>query len=207
MPVNGIPAAYFTSRLSAAFDYARDLHRNQVRKATTNPYIAHLLAVTALVIEHEGDEDQAVAALLHDAIEDHPRGGRTREEIGRMFGDRVLQIVLGCTDADTDPKPEWRPRKEAYLAHLATARIEVRRVAAADKLHNARAILTDYRRLGESFWQRFNAKRDDQLWYYRGVVTALRGGNGPGAITNLVDELDEVVRATEAEAGLRQTAG
>ena len=201
MSQHGIPAAYFSSRLVAALDYARQLHRNQVRKGTTIPYLAHLLGVTALVIEHGGDEDQAVAALLHDTIEDQGRNGRTRAEIEQKFGDRVLLIVLGCTDADTDPKPPWRERKEAYLVHLATAPIEVRRVAAADKLHNARAILVDYRRLGGLLWKRFNATRDEQLWYYRGIVTVLRGDNGAGAITNLVDELDEVVRALEGEAG------
>ncbi len=196
-----VPSAYFSRRLSDAFDYARALHANQPRKGTTVPYIGHLLAVTALVIEHGGDEDQAMAALLHDAIEDQPRNGRTREEIEKKFGERVLQIVLGCTDADTEPKPPWRERKEAYVAHLATAPLEVRRVAAADKLHNARAILADYRRLGELLWKRFNATRDDQLWYYRSIVTALRRGGGAGAITDLVDELDEVVQAVEAEVG------
>ena len=126
MASNGIPYAYFLSRLVAALDYARELHRYQVRKGTTIPYLAHLLAVAALVIEHGGDEDQAVAALLHDAIEDQGRNGRTRAEIEQKFGDRVLRIVLGCTDADIVPKPPWRERKEAYLAHLATAPIEVR---------------------------------------------------------------------------------
>jgi (p)ppGpp synthase/HD superfamily hydrolase len=198
---NSVPSAFFTPRLAAALDYARGLHDYQVRKGTTIPYIAHLLAVTALVIEHGGDEHQAVAALLHDAIEDQPREGRTREEIEKKFGERVLQIVLGCTDADTKPKPPWRERKEAYVAHLATAPLEVRLVAAADKLHNARAILADYRRLGERLWNRFNAKRDDQLWYYRSIVTALRGGEGAGAISDLVNKLDEVVQALEAEVG------
>jgi len=194
-----VPSAYFSRRLSDAFDYARALHENQPRKGTTVPYIGHLLAVTALVIEHGGDEDQAMAALLHDAIEDQGRGGRTRDEIEAKFGQRVVRIVEGWTDADTTPKPPWRARKEAYLAHLGDAPIEVRRVAAADKLDNARAILADYRRLGELLWKRFNATRDDQLWYYRSIVTALRRGEGAGAITDLVDELDEVVQALEAE--------
>ena len=127
------------------------LHANQVRKGTTVPYTAHLLGVAALVIDHGGDEDQAMAALLHDAIEDQGRGGRTRAEIEAKFGARVARIVEGCTDADTIPKPPWRERKEAYLAHLGHAPIEVRRVAAADKLHNARAILVDYRHIGKAF--------------------------------------------------------
>jgi (p)ppGpp synthase/HD superfamily hydrolase len=160
------------------------------------------LAVTALVIEHGGDEDQAVAALLHDAIEDQ---GRTRAGIEVEFGNRVAQIVAGCTDADTVPKPPWRERKEAYLAHLATASAEVRCVSAADKLHNARAILADYRRLGERLWERFNASAEEQLWYYRGLVTALREGKAGRETADLVDELDEVVGALEAEVRRRRT--
>jgi (p)ppGpp synthase/HD superfamily hydrolase len=193
-----VPSAHFSGRLTDAFDYARALHTKQVRKGTTVPYIGHLLAVTALVIEQGGDEDQAMAALLHDAIEDQGRGGRTRDEIESKFGKRVARIVEGCTDAH-EPKPPWRERKEEYLAHLASAPTGVRRVAAADKLHNTRAILADYRRLGELLWTRFNAKRDDQLWYYRSIVTALRRGEGAGAISDLIDELDEVVQALEAE--------
>jgi (p)ppGpp synthase/HD superfamily hydrolase len=206
-PVITVPSAYFTRHLAAALNYAVGVHGKQVRKETTIPYISHLLAVTALVIEHGGDEDQAVAALLHDAIEDQPRNGRTREDIGKMFGERVLEIVLGCTDAQTEPKPPWRERKEAYLAHLATASLEVRRVAAADKLHNARAILADYRRLGGLLWKRFNATADDQVWYYRSIVIALRSGEGSGAIRGLVDELDEVVQALEAEVGYVRRQG
>ena len=195
-----VPSAYFTDRLTDAFDYARALHANQPRKGTTVPYIGHLLAVTALVIEHGGDEDQAMAALLHDAIEDQGRGGRTRDEIEAKFGQRVVRIVEGCTDADTTPKPPWRARKEAYLAHLGDAPIEVRRVAAADKLHNARAILADYRLLGERLWPRFNAGRDEQLWYYRNLVTALRSADATGESASLVDQLDDVVTALEEEA-------
>jgi GTP pyrophosphokinase len=195
-----VPSAYFSARLTAAFDYARALHAKQVRKGTTVPYIAHLLGVAALVIEHGGDEDQAVAALLHGAIEDQGRDGRTRTEIEDKFGARVARIVEGCTDADTIPKPPWRERKEAYVAHLGHAPIEVRRVAAADKLHNARAILVDYRRMGERVWARFNAGPDEQLWYYRNLVTALRSADATGESARLVDQLDEVVTALEAEA-------
>jgi (p)ppGpp synthase/HD superfamily hydrolase len=202
---SGIPSAFFTSRLTAAFDYARTLHASQVRKGTTIPYLAHLLAVTALVIEHGGDEDQAMAALLHDAIEDQGRDGRTRSEIEAKFGDRVARIVTGCTDADTVPKPPWRERKQAYLAQLAGAPVEVRRASAADKLHNARAILADYRLLGEHLRQRFNATREEQLWYYRSLVTAFRQANAEGELAGLVDELDEVVRELEREVQGRRT--
>ena len=195
-----VPSAYFTARLTDAFDYARALHANQVRKGTTVPYIAHLLGVAALVIDHGGDEDQAMAALLHDATEDQGRGGRTRAEIEAKFGARVARIVEGCTDADTIPKPPWRERKEAYLAHLGHAPIEVRRVAAADKLHNARAILVDYRHMGERLWARFNAGRDEQLWYYRNLVTVLRSADATGESAGLVDQLDDVVTALEEEA-------
>ena len=195
-----VPSAFLTARLTDAFDYTRALHANQVRKGTTVPYIAHLLGVAALVIDHGGDEDQAMAALLHDAIEDQGRGGRTRAEIEAKFGVRVARIVEGCTDADKIPKPPWRERKEAYLAHLGHAPIEVRRVAAADKLHNARAILVDYRHMGERLWARFNAGRDEQLWYYRNLVTALRSADVTGESASLVDQLDDVVTALEEEA-------
>jgi len=197
VPERGLSSFEPSSRLSEAFEYARGLHARQVRKGTTIPYLAHLLAVASLVIESGGNEDEAIAALLHDAIEDQGHDGRTRSEIARKFGDNVLRIVEACTDADEVPKPPWRPRKEAYLAHLKTAPTAVRRVVAADKLHNARAILADYWRLGSGVWSRFNASRQDQLWYYRGCVTALREADGRQETSSLVDELDAVVTTIE----------
>jgi (p)ppGpp synthase/HD superfamily hydrolase len=177
-------------RFEDALVFAARLHAAQTRKGSGTPYIAHLLSVAALVLEQGGDEDLAIAALLHDAIEDQG-GAATREAIRARFGDRVTAVVDGCTDADTQPKPPWRARKEAYLAHLPAAPPEVRLVSAADKLHNARAVLHDYRHQGERLWRRFNAGKKDQLWYYRSLVDVLKKGRRrPSA---LVRELERVV--------------
>jgi (p)ppGpp synthase/HD superfamily hydrolase len=181
-----------TPRFEEAFSYAHHLHASQKRKGTEIPYIAHLMSVSAMVIEDGGDEDQAIAGLLHDAVED--QGGQaTLEEIRRRFGERVATIVESCTDADVIPKPPWRQRKEAYIAHVRTAPPEVRRVSSADKLHNARAILADFRREGDRLWERFNGGRDGTLWYYRALVQAFREA-GPSQI---VEELDRVVSELE----------
>jgi GTP pyrophosphokinase len=152
------------------------------------PYLAHLLGVAAIVLQHGGDESEAIAALLHDAIEDQG-GAAVREEIRRRFGDVVAEIVDGCSDAHTTPKPPWRGRKESYISRLRAASTSVRLVSAADKLHNARALLREYRLRGESLWARFHGGREGTLWYYRAVVEALReAGDGP-----LVEELGRVV--------------
>jgi (p)ppGpp synthase/HD superfamily hydrolase len=182
-------------RLSARFDqalaYASHLHATQTRKGSRTPYIAHLMGVAALVLEDGGSEDEAIAALLHDAVEDHPREGYTEAEIRLLFGERVHRIVLGCTDAFEHPKPPWKRRKLDYLKHLSAAPADVRRVSAADKLHNARAVLHDYRHQGERLWRRFNAGKKDQLWYYRSLVEVLKKGRRrPGP---LVRELERVV--------------
>ena len=153
-----------SSRFYDAVAFAGKLHANQVRKGSETPYIAHLLSVTSIAIEHGADEDEAVAALLHDAIED--QGGATiREEIRRRFGDHVVEIVDGCTDAEDIPKPPWRERKEAHIAHVRHASRSVLLVVAADKLHNARTILVDYRRSGKLLWDRFTGGRKGTLWY------------------------------------------
>jgi (p)ppGpp synthase/HD superfamily hydrolase len=181
-----------TSRFENALVFAAQLHARQNRKGTNIPYIAHLMSVASLVLENGADEDTAIAALLHDAIEDQG-GARTREEIRRRFGDRVTAIVDGCTDAEVVPKPPWRARKEAYIAHIARADAATRLVSAADKLHNARAILADYRTLGEALWKRFNGGKEGTLWYYRALSNAFRQA-GP---TPLTEELDRVVREIE----------
>jgi GTP pyrophosphokinase len=188
-----LTAALWT-RFQEALVSASELHAGQVRKGTSVPYIAHLLAVAGIALYHGATEDEAIVALLHDAIED--RGGSdTREEIRRRFGDVVTAIVDGCTDAETIPKPPWRQRKEAYIAHLAQASGSVRLISAADKLDNARAVLRDYRARGEKLWERFNGGRDGTLWYYRAVANALRqAGSSP-----LVDELDRLVLELERE--------
>jgi GTP pyrophosphokinase len=142
------------------------MHAGQMRKASTIPYIAHLIGVASLVLEAGGDEDLAIAALLHDVVEDCG-GAPMLKEVRRRFGPRVAKVVDGCTDADTDPKPPWRERKENYIRHLKKADAGTRLVSAADKLNNVRSILADYRKIGESIWSRFNGGRDGTLWYYR----------------------------------------
>jgi (p)ppGpp synthase/HD superfamily hydrolase len=186
-----------TPRFDDAVREARQLHGGQRRKGTDIPYIAHLMSVAAIVLEDGGTEDEAIAGLLHDVVEDV--GGR--EALGfirERFGEHVAEIVLACSDADTFPKPPWRGRKEAYLAHLETAPPEVLRVSLADKLHNARAILYDLRTVGDRLWERFTAaSAGDQLWYYRSLAEVFRRRR-PGP---LADELQRVVDEIEALAG------
>jgi (p)ppGpp synthase/HD superfamily hydrolase len=160
-------------RFLRAFQFAAEKHAGQTRKASTIPYIAHLMGVASLVLEAGGDEDLAVAALLHDVVEDCG-GAPMLKEVQRRFGKRVAHIVDGCTDADTDPKPPWRERKENYLRHLKTADAGTRLVSEADKLNNIRSILTDYREIGESVWARFNGGREGTLWYYRALRDEFR---------------------------------
>lgn len=153
-------------RFLRAFVFAAEKHSGQTRKASTIPYIAHLMGVASLVLEAGGDEDLAIAALLHDVVEDCG-GAPMLKEVRRRFGKRVAKVVDGCTDADTYPKPPWRERKEKYIRHLKAADADTRLVSAADKLNNVRSILSDYRALGESVWSRFNGGREGTLWYYR----------------------------------------
>ncbi len=181
-----------TERFDDALVFACRLHRQQARKGSGVPYISHLLAVAALVIEAGGDEDEAVAALLHDAVEDQG-GPPTLREIGERFGARVAAIVAGCSDADGPPKPPWKQRKLDYIARLAGAAPSVLLVSSADKLHNARSILADYRRIGEGVWERFSGRREGTLWYYRAVTDAIRDAGG----TPLSAELERTVAALE----------
>ncbi len=182
-----------SDRFTNALVFATELHAHQTRKGNSNtPYIAHLLAVASLVLEYGGTEDEAIAALLHDAIED--QGGATaREEIRQRFGDTVTAIVDGCTETDITPKPPWQHRKEAYLAHIATGSYSVRLVAAADKLHNVRSLLQDYHRLGEALWTRFAGGKAGSLWFYRACVTALQQAEP----LPIIDELDRAVAQLE----------
>lgn len=165
-------------RLSQAAEYAIAIHAHQRRKGTEIPYISHLLAVASLVLEHGGDEDLAIAALLHDAIEDC--GAEQGPIIAKKFGARVARVVWACTDADTFPKPPWRARKQAYLRRLETEDADALLVSCADKLHNARAIVTDLQTHGEALFERFNAGRDGTIWYYGALAkTFLRLLPGP----------------------------
>lgn len=186
-----------TPRFQEALAYAVRLHGADVRKGTMIPYVAHLFSVCSLVLVDGGSEDEAIAALLHDALEDHPEEA-SREVVAQRFGHEVLAIVEACTDTPADyeggPKPRWRDRKTAYLEHVRTADRKATRVALADKLDNARSILMDYRQIGDQLWSRFNAGKEDQLWYYRSLVSAFREA---GAVGFLIDELENVVTELE----------
>jgi (p)ppGpp synthase/HD superfamily hydrolase len=161
-----------TQRFDQALLRTAELHRQQTRKGSSIPYLSHLLAVAALVLEHGGDEETAIAALLHDAVEDQG-GPATLAEIRRTFGDRVARIVDACTDTDQTPKPPWKQRKLDYIQRLAHHDADVRLVVAADKLHNARTILSDHARQGVQIWAIFSVPPEQVRWYYRAVAEAL----------------------------------
>ena len=160
------------SRFEQALVFAAQRHREQRRKGTDIPYISHLMQVAGIALENGADEDEAIAALLHDVMEDQDVTG---EELTSRFGPNVAAIVAGCSDSSSTDKAPWRERKEAYIAHVADASRSVRLVSSCDKLHNARAILADYRKLGDGLWGRFNASGTDILWYYRSLTDAFQG--------------------------------
>jgi (p)ppGpp synthase/HD superfamily hydrolase len=189
------PGGPLGTRFEDALVYATRLHARQKKKGTDVPYIAHLLGVASIVLTAGGDEDMAIAALLHDAVED--QGGQPLlAQLEQKFGKRVADIVDACTDSYTLPgerKPEWRTRKDQYLQKITEESADARLVSAADKVHNARQILSDYREHGDQVWLRFTAGRQGQLWYYRELVKAFRAAGG----NSLVDELDRVVTELE----------
>ena len=180
-------------RFEEALLFAAQKHNGQTRKKTGVPYVAHLLSVTALVLEAGGDEELAIAALLHDVVEDCG-GAPVLAEVHRRFGLRVAHIVEGCTDTDETPKPPWRKRKEDYLRHLRQADEDVRLVSAADKLHNVRSIVADYREIGDAVWERFAGKREGTLWYYRALTDEFLRGQP----SRLIKELERTVMELEA---------
>jgi (p)ppGpp synthase/HD superfamily hydrolase len=190
-----------TERFDEALAYVAHLHRTQLRKGGDIPYLGHLLSVSSLVIEGGGTETQAIAGLLHDAVEDQG-GAPILTEIRAKFGDDVATIVDQCSDTDVVPKPPWKARKEAYIAHLDTASDDTILVSLADKLDNARALLRDYRIVGAKLWQRFSVNDPKQhLWYYRSLLEVFKDRNE----TWLVDELDRVI--TTLEESITQTTG
>jgi (p)ppGpp synthase/HD superfamily hydrolase len=189
-------AKYLGPRFLRAFEFAAKMHAGQTRKASTIPCLAHLMGVASLVLEAGGDEDLAIAALLHDVVEDCG-GAPMLKEVRRRFGARVAKVVEGCTDTDTDPKPPWRERKENYIRHLRKADADTRLVSAADKLNNVRSILTDYREIGEAVWARFNGGRDGTLWYYRTLLTEFLRQKP----TRITRELELAVNDLESLAG------
>jgi GTP pyrophosphokinase len=155
--------------LGDALSYAADLHASQVRKGTNTPYLAHLLAVCSLILEAGGDEDTAIAGLLHDAVEDQG-GADTAIEIERRFGPSVARIVADCSDTNVDPKPPWAERKRAHLAHLETVGTDSLLVAVADKFHNARCLNNDLAVMGLAVYDRFKGGINGTLWYYRAML-------------------------------------
>lgn len=181
-----------SERFEDALVFATRLHADQTRKGTTTPYVSHLLAVASLVIEHGGDEDEAIAALLHDAVED--QGGReTLDRIRERFGDAVADIVDACTDTFEDPKPDWRTRKEAYIASISGKSLAARRVSVADKLHNARAILSGYRAIGAELWNRFTGKREGTCWYYQSLAEQFHMTGPEGLASELAGVVTELL--------------
>jgi (p)ppGpp synthase/HD superfamily hydrolase len=182
--------------VSEALTLAADIHREQRRKGTDIPYLAHLLGVAALVVEHGGNAVQATGALLHDAIEDHP-DKITLAQIEQSFGGEVAAIVLACTDAMEHPKPPWRARKEAYIAHLAQAPPAAWLVSCADKLHNARAIRDDLVEIGPAVFDRFSARPEEVLWYYRTLADTfarLMPGQLATRLAHTVGEIERLWR-------------
>ena len=159
------------SHLEEALVFAAQKHKDQTRKGTAIPYISHLLQVSGIALENGADEDEAIAALLHDVMEDQDV---TEQELTARFGPAVAAIVAGCSDSASTDKAPWRERKEAYIAHVLNASPSVRLVSSCDKLHNARAILADYQELGETLWGRFNAGPADILWYYQSLAGAFQ---------------------------------
>jgi (p)ppGpp synthase/HD superfamily hydrolase len=179
-------------RFHDALAYASILHAAQARKTTQIPYVAHLLAVASIVMEAEGTEDEAIAALLHDAAEDQG-GVKTLDDIRRRFGDTVANIVAECSDTFANPKPEWERRKREYIERLRTADKSTLLVSAADKLHNARATLGDLRKHGTSVWERFSGTREQTLANYRALIAAYEEAAPDRRRTAVVRELREHV--------------
>jgi GTP pyrophosphokinase len=197
-------------RSSNAFEealvYAARLHAGQRRKGSDTPYISHLLAVTAIALDHSATENEAIAALLHDAVEDQG-GQETLEEIRQRFGDQVARIVAACSDTDESPKPPWRERKEAFVGRLQTEPYSVRLVVAADKLHNVRDVLRNYRIRGDDLWVHFKGGRDGTLWYYRSVVGVLTEAARPEEqqLNALTEEIRNTLSLLEQAMADRST--
>jgi (p)ppGpp synthase/HD superfamily hydrolase len=191
-----------TMRFSQALVYAADAHKDQTRKGTIVPYVAHVLAVASFALENGASEDEAIAALLHDTVEDS--GGEARlHEVQERFGPTVAEIVLGCTDTMETPKPPWRERKETWLHALDGASPSVLLVAACDKLHNIRSLLVSVRNDGEAAWARFKGGKEGTLWYYRAALATLkRCGVSPRLAHEIEISLEELHRAVDSKVPL-----
>lgn len=185
----------YTKRLDDALALVASAFRTHIRKGSGVPYLTHLLQVMVTVGEHGGDEDQMIAALLHDYLEDIEAA--TGDDVEKRFGPRVRRLVEALSDSTTLPKPPWKDRKLAYLAHLRDEPEDVKLISAADKLHNARSILRDLGEVGDALWDRFTGTKEQTLWYYRELLVALaHEWDHP-----LIDELGVVIDAVHEEAG------
>ena len=179
-------------KFQEAMVYAAQAHAGQLRKGTEIPYLSHLLAVTSIALDNGATDDEAIAALLHDTVED--AGGKPRlADIKAKFGTAVADIVADCSDADTIPKPPWRERKLAAVAHVNEAPVPVKFVKAADSLHNARSVLADYRAIGDALWTRFKGGKEGMLWYLRAMFTAFTEPR----LRSLAKDLDATVTELE----------
>lgn len=189
---------FLTSRFALALSFANAIHSNQLRKDGAIPYVSHLMAVSASVLEYGGGETEAVAALLHDSVEDC--GGPPMLEVVRaMFGDDVALIVESCSETYEGPMSEWRPRKESYIAHLRGASPAVKLVAGCDKLHNLNSMVKDLRNNPPAdYWKRFSAGADEQSWFFRDCLDALSDSPVAPDLKRSYLELASILNAREA---------
>jgi (p)ppGpp synthase/HD superfamily hydrolase len=199
MPETAATLPLLTGRFQRAFALASEVHATQIRKGTSIPYLAHLMSVSALVLEYGGGEDAAIGGLLHDAVEDSADGTRAEARIRREFGYRVGAIVMGCSDAVAvpgQPKPPWRQRKAAYIERLNRENDpEVLLVSACDKLHNARSIVADLRAAGMAVWDRFSENDPaEQLWYYQALADSYQG-RVPPALSEAINDAVSQMRS------------
>jgi len=186
----------YSPALSTAFAFSHRVHADQYRKGVRAPYITHPMAVASIVGEHGGSEEEVIAALLHDCVEDGD-GLRTLDEIRTEFGQDVADIVWGCTDAHEQPKPPWRARKETFIAELRTASSSVKQVVAADKIHNARSLHALLLARGADVWDDFAGKREGTLWYYRAISDSLATNWESSLLSVLEQEVDRLNQAAE----------
>ena len=185
-----------SERFVGAVEFANELHGDQFRKGTTVPYISHLLVVSGIVLQHGGGEDEAIAAFLHDTVEDC--GGKpVLERIRQHFGEKIADLVDGCSETDIQPKPPWFERKKGYIESIRSASPSVRLISCADKIHNASSIISEYRQVGEKVWDRFKANKTETLWFYSCLIAAMQASGENRPILNelilVVNELKELV--------------